>query len=246
MWKWFLLALFIVIGGVTILKAVDPNDYTKTEVESYWKVNKLPNGTKDEILDNGFVLQNVGKIVLNGTENWVLSSTFIEHISFAVQNVLTNSGIVSSDTNTAISNYFNQNSEYYLEESFRSAYINNQGILINIRKDRLTSVDVNGFKLWLQSNNLEIYYELQDPTMINGIYYEWAKLHEVVDNEEWETKYLDETISFSKYILTIFEKQANFFIGISEKFNNVKDFFLMNNNNWWENLKNVFKRILIL
>ena len=98
-------------------------------------------------------------------------------------NVDTNTEEITQVTNnTILSAFYNINTMKYLTTFItdRFKYVGSvsaateyeycstggQSIRIGINKSRLTSSDIDGFKHWLQENNVEVYYKLATPQTI--------------------------------------------------------------------------------
>lgn len=113
-------------------------------------LRSLPNGTCDTIEENRLV-QRVGKVVLNGSENWTESSSYnIIQITLVCNH--------KPQQNVFISNIFNSVGNHDKEGvSFRNS------LNLWINKNRLTSPDIRGAKQWLSENPVTIYYELATP-----------------------------------------------------------------------------------
>ena len=105
--------------------------------------------------------QNIGKIILNGTENWQLSSMQDNNcITFwlSIPNIKENGEILSNSFN-------NFKSEIYNKENI-FVYGASKDIAIVILKSKLETQDVAGFKKWLQANPITVYYQLAEPIVI--------------------------------------------------------------------------------
>ena len=104
--------------------------------------------------------KNSDKIVFDGSEDWLVDNENDVYISFKISN----SKISSDDPTSRIcdklpSEYYENASQltnecnWFYMEDFEGGYI---GIVI--RKNRLISADVDGFKIWLVDNNITLYY----------------------------------------------------------------------------------------
>ena len=117
----------------------------------------LPNGTKDElVVENGIakIIKRVGKVVLDGSENWSLTTpTHDEFTRYAVtapaikgQNLAISSHFIVGDTtSTSVTNLLE--------------YRNTNHIFINTN----VAENLSGFKTWLSTHNIEVYYALETP-----------------------------------------------------------------------------------
>ena len=121
-------------------------------------LKSLPNGVSDTIeqKEDGFYLvQRIGKVVLNGVEPWVDSSVKSDNIIrfyFTINDKKLNGYVLSDKFKTAMSRdeYDSDNECCYSDGTFA----------IGILKSKLSEVNSNGFKQWLQANPVTIYYEL--------------------------------------------------------------------------------------
>ena len=121
------------------------------------------------------VVRNVGKLTLNGTEEWYRITNIVttNTIVFGINNVVNNSNV-----NNAIfkSNYFIHKKwidavyvkldEPYISQSDKT------NLYINVDKDLLPSEDVIGFKAWLAGlynigKPVVVYYPLSTPQIYN-------------------------------------------------------------------------------
>lgn len=113
-------------------------------------LRSLPNGVADTI-EGDKLVQRVGKVVLNGSENWTESSSYnIIQITLVCNH--------KPQQNVFISNIFNSVGNHDKEGV---SFGNSLNLWIN--KDRLTSPDIRGAKQWLSENPVTIYYELATP-----------------------------------------------------------------------------------
>ena len=105
------------------------------------------------------VVRNVGKVVLNGSEIWSTINNFTNTMQFysPVPNA-----IKKSDHFDFIINNFNKKGIYNIDEE--GSFMNAQPyIFIRILKSKLTTPDVSGFKSWLKSNSVTVYFQLAVP-----------------------------------------------------------------------------------
>lgn len=115
----------------------------------------LPNNVKDElVIENGRakIIKNVGKVVLNGTENWIQSfnDAYIQISNAKGKNTPT------------LSNYFKSVSATTdIWGDIKFGKINKNLIFYK------GAIDLAGFKTWLSTHNTTVYYELETPTEID-------------------------------------------------------------------------------
>lgn len=133
----------------------------------------LPNGVKDELqIDkegNVNLIKNVGKKILNGSEEWMPSTNYTTSSMLAVQYL--ENGMLSNSI--IISNHFTYNAVTGID-TIRTA---TQYVLIGLDITEFATVD--NFKNWLQSNNTTVYYELAEPQTIS-----LGKLSDIITTEQ--------------------------------------------------------------
>jgi hypothetical protein len=123
-------------------------------------LRSLLNGVSDTIDELGVETKRVGKIILDGSENWGFSVEQENTIRFYISNRTGKTSFGYCDTLTyRASGMPHGDYEYIL--------INPTNIFINIAKSKLTTQDVEGVKNWLQTNNTTLIYELAEPIVIN-------------------------------------------------------------------------------
>lgn len=128
----------------------------------------LPNNVKDElVIENGKakIIKNVGKAILNGSENWIVSNkTYYTQLNNKKSNKI-------FGDNNLISDYFKQTSQMTstinlstgeMTESYYSS--GNLNIFFNY-DNGIGGVD--NFKTWLSTHNTKVYYELATSTEID-------------------------------------------------------------------------------
>lgn len=123
-------------------------------------LRSLLNGVSDTIDELGVETKRVGKIILDGSENWGFSVEQENTIRFYISNRTGKTSFGYCDTLTyRASGMPHGDYEYIL--------INPTNIFINIAKSKLTTQDVEGVKNWLQTNNTTLIHELAEPIVIN-------------------------------------------------------------------------------
>lgn len=142
---------------------------TSTDYESYYDYELCKIGDyKDKIVNvNGTwkIEKNIGKIVLNGSENWVkrsdistiTTSCFRTDYSSEVSANMVNGTILLSNMFTCLNNTNDV-------EHFRYIGAVNYRLQLFINKSRLSSDDSTGLKTWLSTHNTTVYYPLATPT----------------------------------------------------------------------------------
>ena len=120
-----------------------------------------------------------GKVVLNGSENWnsltLTASGLEEYAGFGtpIENgkvTLTGSNYVIDTHGFASQELDTINNNGYLSEAL-TIHVNGN-LYIRILKSKLSTQDVQGFKQWLQTNNVTVVYQLAQEEI-----YELAPLH---------------------------------------------------------------------
>lgn len=116
---------------------------------------------QDYIQDNK-LYKNVAKVVLDGSENWEISSFTNDTILSVFLNV----------QNMKNSSEFKMNRFKYIPKVFNDTdyeYCATGGgsIRIGLYKSRLQSADIAGFKQWLSEHPVEVYYQLATPNIID-------------------------------------------------------------------------------
>lgn len=132
-----------IMSGNSIAECWDSFDYKTNTVSKFWNT-----------------------VILNGNEFWSLSATQgVDYMVFyaisAFPNKKTGIGLVSCCNK--LKNYPNF-SDILVNEGFWHQNVANWAIMFSIKRDRLVTQDVAGFKTWLSTNNLTFLYQLQNPT----------------------------------------------------------------------------------
>ena len=120
-----------------------------------------------QVYSNGDIVlnQKIEKIIFNGSENWIISSLNLEEFSsFYIENILDyNNG---EDDVPMICDYFIQKDFVNWEDLLSESFIENASNTVGIRLPKKIASTLEEFKNWLQSNNIEVYYVLQNSTTI--------------------------------------------------------------------------------
>lgn len=127
----------------------------------------LPNGVGDYITQDDKVIRNVGEITYDGSsdENWVLGVSYGEkyvRFSTSAPNLVTSQYKVGN----VICDKFPYRPYESADASPDNEYIiaGSGYIYVLIEKSRLSESTAQGFKTWLQSNPIIVWYELATPT----------------------------------------------------------------------------------
>lgn len=124
-------------------------------------LKSLPNGVCDTIeqRDDGvYLVQRIGKIILNGSESWIESSVKSDNIIrfyFMCNDKKTNGSILSDKFRTA-----KTRGEY---DSDNECCYSDGSLAIGILKSKLSELNRDGFITWLQANPVTVYYEFATP-----------------------------------------------------------------------------------
>ena len=150
-------------------KFVDYEPFTgleTTTVELNQPLRALPNGVKDTI-ENGVVTRRVGEITFDGSsdENWALGVSYREkyaRFSTSAPNLVTSPYKVGN----VICDKFPYRPYESADVQPDNEYIiaGSGYIYVLIEKSRLSESTAQGFKTWLQSNPITVWYELATPT----------------------------------------------------------------------------------
>lgn len=127
-------------------------------------LRSLPNGVCDEINKLGIETRRVGKTVLNSSENWLIDKNIPEK-----ENQITFYANVSNMIELNSVNLLNFINDKFpvtrdtinLDVEGLSGFGKN--VRVSIFKNKLSSPNVEGFKTWLQTNPITVYYELAEP-----------------------------------------------------------------------------------
>lgn len=129
-------------------------------------LRSLPNGVRDTY-ENGIVTRRVGYIEFDGSEdeNWKFVTTENTNtLRFDIR-TLVNHDSKSVNQNDGICNRLVFSAMYdntdYEHIRFSSSVAD--AVVVFINKSNLPSNDLNGFKTWLQSNPIKVWYELAEP-----------------------------------------------------------------------------------
>lgn len=154
---------------------------SKQELTLTEPLRSLPNGICDEIIGDKLI-RRVGKIVLNGSENWsiwqdgskpitslIIGMAMVLSLAPSTRSFYAMCDKVPSYLPNDDTSYTTSKHPYYstLFENCYGYYANsttNKRLAIGILKSKLNTVDLAGFKTWLSQNPTTVYYELETPT----------------------------------------------------------------------------------
>lgn len=117
-----------------------------------------------EETSEGVVLtQNIGKIVLNGTENWIRRNMGLENetIGFGILNTEINNYKIDGE-GKCDKFIFVKNSNV-LWNIDKEGFCCTDFLQLRIKKSELETQDIQGFKQYLKANPITVYYQLAEP-----------------------------------------------------------------------------------
>lgn len=130
----------------------------------------LPNGVHDKVCDDGTVERRIRKITLNGSERIVNGLELSNSIVFYIHDIIDNRLI---DNTNLKCDRFDSDVVYNVDKEGVYSTVdgsNSNIIVIRILKQKLKTLDVEGFKKWLSENPTTIWYELAEPYKENYVY----------------------------------------------------------------------------
>lgn len=156
----------------TRLKEVKPQNANfslqRQFAEGNW-LRELPNGVKDTV-ENGKVIRRVGKMTLNGTEDWKLLSTSTgwtdetNVLAMDLKDVSTMKvGAYFMHDNPSLVTMISVNGRFS-NTHYIATWSKGNNLVLGIRRNLLSSQDLVGLKAWLSANPITLLYELSTPT----------------------------------------------------------------------------------
>ena len=155
------------IDNMTV-KPMIVNSNVATEFEPY-KESSIHYHLGDNFLadkdyiENGVLNKHIGKVVLNGSENWLENSASKGLFQITLSNVYYNNTTINalSDKLIGTTGTIITTSNYYINNSV-ATYSNNR---LFFRFDEFAE-NLDGLKAWLKENPVTVYYELETPEQI--------------------------------------------------------------------------------
>ena len=143
------------VYDVQLEEATEATDYEEYFNNTYTlplsePLRSLPNGVKDTLEADG-IHRRVKKIILNGSENWVLYPNKTKTFRYQISNLILN----------GLSNYYKGLSSataFDIDTGIYLAYTNS----IIISDQRFSTIDE--FKTWLSTHNVEVIYNVRTAT----------------------------------------------------------------------------------
>ena len=131
-------------------------------------LRSLPNGVKDElVIENGRakIIKRIGKVVLDGSENWSLSSGTNRYSFWKRNSDISN---MLNYKHYKLCNYFEYENKSYLTASIPSLSenSNDDNPMIIFNTDGSQGKTVAEWKNWLSTHNTQVDYELAEPQII--------------------------------------------------------------------------------
>lgn len=204
-----LLEVMFLKGTYNETNLPDYKPYTEEVVNIDLKGNELcslPNGTKDELIvkdGRAKIVKKIGEVVLDGSkdESWVKRNDGDGGTTISFTYNISNIG-----TTNQINNRF-QNGTSSID-GIECLGIPSQliQIYIQIKRNRLSTLDVTGFKAWLQANPVVLQYELEEPYEIDLGPLEVYFTYETKKWEINELPYIQEIDRIEKGIYNLGEK----------------------------------------
>lgn len=132
-------------------------------------LRSLPNGVKDElVIENGRakIIKRIGKVVLDGSEGWSLSSGTNRYSFWKKNSDISN---MLNYKHYKLCNYFEYENKSYLTASIPSLSENSNDAnpMIIFNTDGSQGKTVAEWKNWLSTHNTQVDYELAEPQIID-------------------------------------------------------------------------------
>lgn len=141
----------------------EPHTENTIYVQLSEPLRSLPDGVCDEIID-GKLIRRVGKATIDGSEGWWPDGTAQDSTEETLR--FGAGWSYSANIGRCISNNFK-----YLKDSFmfirdeESFCVKEQSVSVRIKKSKLATPDIEGFKTWLSQNPTTVYFELAEPVI---------------------------------------------------------------------------------
>ena len=138
--------------------------YEGAEAEDSWEICKVGD-IKDELdLTTGIFTKRIGKIVLNGSENWSLKTNprrfDISSSTLGINNILYGTTPMENSLMQKCNRF-----RYIPSENWGNYYYYKNWLVISDNTSEISSLE--DFKVWLSENNVIIYYPLATPYEVN-------------------------------------------------------------------------------
>lgn len=145
-----------------------PHEFNKKEISLNEPLRGLPNGTRDTIEKiNGEwkIVRRCAQVNVNGSEHWniyqnLAGNNKVETISFA--SAILPIAINNEQSSRLLCNNFIGITHF--NKDVEGVFVKyNNDLRFSIKRSKLVSEDVNGFKEWLSQNPTKVIYELTTP-----------------------------------------------------------------------------------
>lgn len=147
---------------------------------------------------------NIGQVVLNGSRDWVKSSTysnekyFCGYLAYGISNSIVGSFTIND--RFQIGHYFN-----VLDEECMSSM---PQLHVRILASRLIENSVNAFKTWLSTHNTEVIYQLAEPIYLECIDEQIEALESIIRAYTYEPiTNINSTDEVSPYLDLVYYKK---------------------------------------
>ena len=155
----------------TVATPYEPYQEDKLTILSPVQLEKVGDVADRIVCKDGVwgVEKNIETVVLNGSEGWVLSSSYTSPNCKVFTSQVLVGKIIDTVTNNfeLICDQFIIRTVYTTTEDTEGVIVSGTETLwIKILNSKLPTQDVQGFKQWLQANNVTVKYQLATPTFI--------------------------------------------------------------------------------
>lgn len=134
---------------------------------------ELPNDIKDELMIDKYgnvnLIKNVGKKILNGSENWKddwQTSTTPDYIQFYLSADFLNNNYIKATSKNTLANRFETEGSVWIYSKEMLAINEDVKYTLQIKMLRSRVSDLISFKEWLSTHNTIVYYQLANPQTI--------------------------------------------------------------------------------
>lgn len=159
----------------TVATTYEPYKQDKIDILVTQPHRGFSNGVRDIISSSGVVTRKIGKVVLNGTEAWSnrigdvtddginMIFSLNNHIVYKKPSVMISSTKTYSSVGVVDAYSKGEGFLYYNHTEISTSY----SLYIVVAKSKLSTPDLTGFRAWLASNPVTVFYELVTPTVDN-------------------------------------------------------------------------------
>ena len=146
----------------------EPYKSNNTKIPLLSPLRSLPDGTCDELIidrmkKKATLIQRVGSVMLDGSENWTQSQIRDKHY-VVMLNRCSEVGIPEKYPSTLLCSHFINQQPYAYDREGINVHVN-YNFHIGFLKNRLSEVSVGSCKKWLSQNPVAVYYELATPVV---------------------------------------------------------------------------------